>query len=193
LTIVCKKEKKLCLCIRVKAKVKNSNLSKKISTLKSDPQLRALVPGLPRPPADLERVRRMGPRPRPRRHRLHRRHPVAGVVREVHGHRAANHLPVSRLFSFRHLSFYVAGWPGTDVMIYIFAEKFCEKLAFLDQNKAKLCKNWIITLVFEKNSQKIVIITSTPGGVVKNCIKYSPTHFWSKLTQFPGFKGSTKL
>jgi hypothetical protein len=47
------------------------------------------------------------------------------------------------------------------------------KLAFLTQNKAKLCKNLIITLVFEKNgnffaknwqkSQKIVIITSVPG------------------------------
>jgi hypothetical protein len=46
-------------------------------------------------------------------------------------------------------------------------------LAFLTQNKAKICKNLIITLVFEKNanffaeicqkSQKIVIITSTPG------------------------------
>jgi hypothetical protein len=56
----------------------------------------------------------------------------------------------------------------------IFAEKFGEKMAFLTQNKAKLCKNMIITLVFEKNanffaencrkSLKIVIITSTPGG-----------------------------
>jgi hypothetical protein len=46
-------------------------------------------------------------------------------------------------------------------------------MAFFAQNKAKLCKNWIITLFFEKNtiffaenwqkSQKIVIITSTPG------------------------------
>jgi hypothetical protein len=45
-------------------------------------------------------------------------------------------------------------------------------LAFLTQNKAKLCKILIITLVFEKNAiffaengrkwQKIVIITSTP-------------------------------
>jgi hypothetical protein len=45
-------------------------------------------------------------------------------------------------------------------------------MAFLAQNKAKLCKILIITLVFEKNanvfakncqkSQKIVIITSTP-------------------------------
>jgi hypothetical protein len=45
----------------------------------------------------------------------------------------------------------------------------------LTQNKAKLCKNLIITLVFEKNanffsekwqkSQKIVIITSTPGNL----------------------------
>jgi hypothetical protein len=47
-----------------------------------------------------------------------------------------------------------------------------KKLAFLAQNKAKLCKDFIITLVFEKNAncfaencrkwQKIVIITSTP-------------------------------
>jgi hypothetical protein len=45
-------------------------------------------------------------------------------------------------------------------------------MAFLTQNKAKLCKKFIITLVFEKNanffaknwrkSQKIVILTSTP-------------------------------
>jgi hypothetical protein len=63
----------------------------------------------------------------------------------------------------------------------IFAEKFSEKKAFFTQNKAKLCKILIITLVFEKNanffrrklpkiaencrkSQKIVIITSTPGA-----------------------------
>jgi hypothetical protein len=53
------------------------------------------------------------------------------------------------------------------------AEKFSEKLAFLTQNRAKLCKILIITLFFEKNayffaencqkSQKNVIITSTPG------------------------------
>jgi uncharacterized HAD superfamily protein len=50
----------------------------------------------------------------------------------------------------------------------IFAEKIWR---FFAQNRAKLCKNWIITLVYEKNaflaenwqkSQKIVIITSTP-------------------------------
>jgi hypothetical protein len=55
----------------------------------------------------------------------------------------------------------------------IFAKKSAKKLASLTQNKAKLCENLIITLVFEKNanffaencqkSQKIVIITSTPG------------------------------
>jgi hypothetical protein len=48
-----------------------------------------------------------------------------------------------------------------------------KKLAFLTRNKVKLCKNLIITLVFEKNanffaennrkSLKIVIITSTPA------------------------------
>jgi hypothetical protein len=65
--------------------------------------------------------------------------------------------------------------PGTDVMILnIFSPKnLAKKLAFLTQNKAKLCKILIITLVWGKNaiffaencrkSQKIVIITSTPG------------------------------
>jgi hypothetical protein len=48
-----------------------------------------------------------------------------------------------------------------------------KKIACLTQTKGKLCKILIITLVFEKNanffaenwqkSQKIVIITSTPG------------------------------
>jgi hypothetical protein len=47
-------------------------------------------------------------------------------------------------------------------------------LAFFTQNKGKLCKILIVTLVFEKNAnffakncrklQKIVIITSTPGS-----------------------------
>jgi uncharacterized protein YwgA len=51
-----------------------------------------------------------------------------------------------------------------------------QQLAFLTQNKAKLFKNLILTLVFEKNAnffaenkqklQKIVIITSTPGHPV---------------------------
>jgi hypothetical protein len=34
----------------------------------------------------------------------------------------------------------------------IFSPKNCKKLAFLTQNKAKLCKILIITLVFEKNA-----------------------------------------
>jgi hypothetical protein len=56
----------------------------------------------------------------------------------------------------------------------IFSPKnFAKKLAFLTQNRAKLCKIVIITLVFDtkrhffakkwQKSQKIVIITSTPG------------------------------
>jgi hypothetical protein len=60
------------------------------------------------------------------------------------------------------------------MILKIFSLKnFAKKLAFFAQNKAKLCKNRTITLVFEKNanyfaencrkSQKIVIITSTPG------------------------------
>jgi hypothetical protein len=60
------------------------------------------------------------------------------------------------------------------MIFIIFSPKnSAKKLAFLTQNKARLCKMLIITLVFEKNanffaencqkSQKIVIITSTPG------------------------------
>jgi hypothetical protein len=57
-------------------------------------------------------------------------------------------------------------------------KKNAKKLAFFTQNKAKLCKILIITLVFEKNancfaenwqkSQKIVIIASTPGFSAKS-------------------------
>jgi hypothetical protein len=44
--------------------------------------------------------------------------------------------------------------PGTDVMILkIFSQiNSAKKLAFFAQNKAKLCKNWITTLFFEKNA-----------------------------------------
>jgi hypothetical protein len=43
---------------------------------------------------------------------------------------------------------------GTDVMIFknIFAKKFTKKIAFFTQNKAKLRKLLIMTLVFEKNA-----------------------------------------
>jgi hypothetical protein len=54
-----------------------------------------------------------------------------------------------------------------------------QKLVFSTQNKAKLWKNLIITLVFEKNatlfaenwrkSQKIAIITTTPGKCLLFC------------------------
>jgi hypothetical protein len=60
------------------------------------------------------------------------------------------------------------------MILKIFSPKNSAKnLAFLTQNKAKLCKILIIKLVFEKNanffaenchkSHKIVIITSNPG------------------------------
>jgi hypothetical protein len=59
----------------------------------------------------------------------------------------------------------------------IFSPKHFAKNGFFAQNKAKLCKNLIITLVFVKNanffaenwqkSQTIVIITSTPEGELK--------------------------
>jgi hypothetical protein len=58
-----------------------------------------------------------------------------------------------------------------------FLKYFRQKIGVFAQNKAKLCKNWIVTLVFEKKrhffaenwqiSPKIVIIiTSTPGHPV---------------------------
>jgi hypothetical protein len=61
------------------------------------------------------------------------------------------------------------------MILKIFSPKnSAKKLAFLTQNKAKLCKILIITLVFEKNAnffaenrqklQKIVTTTSTPGS-----------------------------
>jgi hypothetical protein len=44
--------------------------------------------------------------------------------------------------------------PGTNVHDFknIFAEKNCEKVAFSTQNKARLCKILIKTLIFEKNA-----------------------------------------
>jgi hypothetical protein len=49
---------------------------------------------------------------------------------------------------------YLKNPPGTDVMTFkIFSpKKSAKKLAFLTQNKSKLCKILIITLVFEKNA-----------------------------------------
>jgi hypothetical protein len=101
---------------------------------------------------------------------------------------------------------------GTDVMIFKknFAENFGEKMAFLTQNKAKFCKNLIIILVFEKTanffaknchkSQKIVIITSTPGlctgdqsdqmSLCKNCPKCSPVSFFTINTKLFSVKNS---
>jgi hypothetical protein len=81
---------------------------------------------------------------------------------------------------------------GTDVMIFkIFSLKnSAKKFTFLTQNKTKLCKNLIITLVFEKNanfsaenwqkSQKIVIITSVPG--------HPASQQQTEQTIFPGFQ-----
>jgi hypothetical protein len=78
-------------------------------------------------------------------------------------------------------------WDRCYDFLNIFAEKFGEKFGVFTQNKAKVCKILIITLVFEKNanffaencrkSPKILIITSTPAA---NVIKYffeSHIHF----------------
>jgi hypothetical protein len=70
---------------------------------------------------------------------------------------------------------YDQGDQGPTLLFFkYFRRKILRKMAFFAQNKAKLCKNLIITLVYEKNaiffaekwqkSQKIVIITSTPGA-----------------------------
>jgi hypothetical protein len=88
-----------------------------------------------------------------------------------------------------------------------------KKLAFSIQNKAKLGKKFIITLVCEKNalfaencrkSQKIVIVTSVPGqcdrtfcekiaqnGALLNRI-FTQRNYWSKFVNFET-KGSKNL
>jgi hypothetical protein len=80
-------------------------------------------------------------------------------------------------------------------------------MAFLTQNKAKFCKNLIITLVFEKNvnfftenwekSQKIVIKTSTPDEFVKKvAINVAQPIFFSKNNMYVTFteeKGCPKI
>jgi hypothetical protein len=70
---------------------------------------------------------------------------------------------------------YQCTWKCFVVVVVRHNEKFGEKMAFLTQNKGKLSKNLIITLVFEENvnffaencqkSKKIVIITSSPGRI----------------------------
>jgi hypothetical protein len=72
----------------------------------------------------------------------------------------------------------------------IFAQKFGKKLPFLTQNKVKLFKILIETLVFEKNAnffaencqktQKIVIIKSTPEAFGKKLALESD--IWALLT-----------
>jgi hypothetical protein len=78
-------------------------------------------------------------------------------------------------------------------------KNFAKKLAFFAQNKAKLCQNWIITLVFEKNAilfaknwqktQKIVIITSTPGIKVSKHLVYSLDLPLGAREQFLTYRG----
>jgi hypothetical protein len=45
----------------------------------------------------------------------------------------------------------IVSYNASVVKIYSATGSLVNKLAFFAQNKAKLCKNWIITLVFEKN------------------------------------------
>jgi hypothetical protein len=72
-------------------------------------------------------------------------------------------------------------------------EKIGEKIGVLTQNKAKLCKNLIITLVFEKNAKffdenwqkslKIVIITSAPD--LHYAYHYPYVHMYMCMKMFP--------
>jgi hypothetical protein len=50
------------------------------------------------------------------------------------------------------LVIFFTNWDRCYDFFNIFAKKIGEKMAFLTQNKAKLCKIFIITLVFEKNA-----------------------------------------
>jgi hypothetical protein len=75
------------------------------------------------------------------------------------------------------------------MILNIFSPKNLAKiLAFFAQTTASFCKNMIVTLLVEKNanffaenwqkSQKIVIITSTPGRTTQNLrfVKISLSH-----------------
>jgi hypothetical protein len=101
------------------------------------------------------------------------------MVNTAEVHRERQSLPCTQWHFYGNLSrnkFRSKSFSGTNFMIFkIFSAK---KIAFLTQNKAKLCKNLIIALlVFKKNanfwqkSQKIVIITSVPGREVFFCHK----------------------
>jgi hypothetical protein len=77
-------------------------------------------------------------------------------------------------------------------------KKLAKNLAFLTRNKAKFWKKFIITLVFKKNanyfaenwekSQKIVIITSTPGnpGVENSLVRKQKWWHQSKFGPYQG-------
>jgi hypothetical protein len=69
---------------------------------------------------------------------------------------------------------------GTDVTILkIFSpKKNCKKLAFLTQNKSKLCKILIITLVFEKNAN---FFRRKLAKIAENCDdNIDPRFFWKE-------------
>jgi hypothetical protein len=60
----------------------------------------------------------------------------------------------------------VRNFPGTEVMIFKYSrKKIGDNLSFLTQNKAKLCKYLIMTLVFEKNA----IFAKKLAKIAKNC------------------------
>jgi hypothetical protein len=93
--------------------------------------------------------------------------------------------------------FQTSSWlPETDAIILkIFSRKeSAKKLAFMTHNEAKLFKNLIITLFFEKNAnffaenrKKTVIITSTPGAkYLNNQIK---AFVFSFIRRQPGTRG----
>jgi hypothetical protein len=67
---------------------------------------------------------------------------------------------------------FVTNSSGTDVMIFkIFSPKnSAKKLAFLTRNKAKLCKNLIITMfVFEKNAVFFAENRRKLAKIAENC------------------------
>jgi hypothetical protein len=85
------------------------------------------------------------------------------------------------------------------MILKIFSPKnSAKKLAFLTQNKGKLCKILIITLVFEKsaifsqkigeNRLKILIITSTPGLRFLSTVALFPLQMWSFEKQSHEFR-----
>jgi hypothetical protein len=82
-------------------------------------------------------------------------------------------------------------WDRCYDYLNIFAKKFGEKLAFLTQNKAKLCKILIITLVFEKKRHffRHMSPNDKNQNLKKKLLRLTKPSIWpsADVKKFPSF------